>query len=168
MTINDLIPWKRSQKLAVRRPEADSIFQLNNDMNRMFENFFEAPWSLRPFEAFESSLNRFMPSLDMSETDKDIKVTVELPGIDEKDIQLSLDDGVLSISGEKQFEKQEKRDNYHRLERSYGSFSRQVLLPADVDEDAVSAIFKNGVLNITLPKQQAALSESKRIAIKRG
>jgi HSP20 family protein len=168
MTINNLIPWKRSQKLAVRRPEVDSIFQLNDEMNRLFENFFEAPWSLRPFEAFESSLNNFMPSLDMSETGQDIKVTVDLPGLDEKDIQLSLDDGVLTISGEKQSEKQEKRDNYHRLERSYGSFSRQVILPVDVDEDAVSAVFKNGVLNITLPKQQEVLSQSKRIPIKRG
>jgi HSP20 family protein len=167
MTINDLIPWKRSQKLAVRRPEADSIFQFNDDMNRMFENFFETPWSLRPFEAFESGFDSFLPRLDMSETDKDIKVTVELPGTDEKDIQLSLDDNVLTISGEKKSEKQEKSHNFHRMERSYGSFSRQVVLPVDVDENAVSAVFKNGVLNITLPKQQELLSQGKRIPVKR-
>ena len=168
MTLNNLIPWKRSEKLPVRRQEADSFLQLRDEMDRMFENFFESPWSLRPFEAFEANLSGFMPSLDVNETEKDINVTVELPGMEDKDIQLFLDNNVLTISGEKKFEKQEKKNNFHRLERSYGTFSRQVALPCDVDEDHVSASFKNGILNVTLPKQQVNDPQSKRITIKRG
>jgi HSP20 family protein len=168
MTINDLIPWKKSEKLPVRRQEANSIFQLNNDFNRIFESFFENPWSLRPFDAFEANLNDFMPRLDVNETDKEMIVSVELPGMDEKDIQISLEEGVLTISGEKKIEKQEKSHSFHRMERSYGSFTRQVALPVDVDEDAVSATFKNGLLNVTLPKKQLSLSQGKRITVKKG
>ncbi|MCE1251969.1 MAG: Hsp20/alpha crystallin family protein [Anaerolineae bacterium] len=168
MTLNHLIPWKRSEKLPVRRQEADSFLQLRDEMDRMFESFFEPPWSLRPFEPFESNFSGFMPSLDVNETDKDINVTIELPGLEDKDIQLSLENNVLTVSGEKKFEKQEKKNNFHRLERSYGSFSRQVALPCDVDEDRVSAVFKNGILNISLPKLQANSSQNKRIVVKRG
>jgi HSP20 family protein len=168
MTINDLIPWKKSEKLPVRRQEASSIFQLNNDLNRMFESFFENPWSLRPFDAFEANLSGFMPRLDVSETDKEMIVSVELPGLDERDIQISLEEGVLIIGGEKKTEKQEKSHNFHRMERSYGSFTRQVALPVDVDENAVSATFKNGLLNVTLPKKQPSLTQGKRITVKKG
>lgn len=168
MTINDLIPWKRSEKIPVRREDAGSYLQMRDEMNRLFERFFEDPWGLRPFDFAETTLSGFMPRVDVSETDKEIKVTVELPGLDEKDITLSLENDMLSIRGEKKTEKQDKSNNYYHMERSYGSFQRQISLPKAVDEDNIAALFKNGILTVTLPKHQTVEPNGKRIIVKRG
>ena len=104
------------------------------------------------------------PSLDVSETKNNIVVKAEAPGVDPKDIDISLMGDVLTIKGEKRQEKEEKDQNYHRVERSYGVFTRSVRLPQEVQSDKIEASYKNGILKITLPKSEEA--KKKEIKIK--
>jgi HSP20 family protein len=103
------------------------------------------------------------PAVDVSETDKEIVAKAELPGLEPEDVDISLRDDVLTIKGEKKFEEETKKDNFHRIERSYGSFSRQIILPAGVKEDQVKAKFEKGVLTITMLKSKE--SKAKKISI---
>ncbi|RCN55701.1 Hsp20/alpha crystallin family protein [Acidiferrobacter thiooxydans] len=96
------------------------------------------------------------PSLDIQETDKQYRITLEVPGVEEKDIQLTLEDDVLYIRGEKRQEQEHKDAQYHRIERSYGSFQRALNVPADADQDTFKASFKNGVLTVTIDKRAQA------------
>jgi HSP20 family protein len=168
MTMLDLIPWKRSEKTPARREEMDPFLRLRDQMNQLFDGFFDDPWSLHPFETFDSNYSAFMPRLEMTETDADVKVSVELPGMDEKDVQVSLENQVLTISGEKKSESKDKGEGYFRSERTYGMFRRQLTLPEGVNEDDVNAVFKNGVLSVTFPKRQVVNAAAKKISIKRG
>jgi HSP20 family protein len=102
----------------------------------------------------------------VSETDKEIKVSAELPGMDEKDIDVSLTRDSLTIKGEKKQETEDKGEDYYRMERSYGSFTRSIPLPIEVDTDKVQATFKKGVLEITLPKTARAIQETRKIPVK--
>jgi len=113
------------------------------------EDFWQRPLKSHgkfPFEADD------FPAIDVSEDDKAVKVTAELPGLGPDDIDVSILQNRLTIKGEKKFEDEEKSENYHRIERSYGSFQRSVILPANVDESKVEANYKNGVLQLTMPK----------------
>lgn len=103
------------------------------------------------------------PAVDISEADDVVEVKAELPGMDPKDIDVSLDHGVLTIKGEKRFEDEEKKGDYHRIERSYGSFARSFQLPHEVDEKQIKAEYKDGVLSLRLPKAPSA--KPKRITI---
>ena len=107
------------------------------------------------------------PRIDVKETDKEILIAAELPGTNEKDISLTLQNGVLTIQGEKKVEYDEEKENYHVMERSYGSFPRSLRLPDTVDEDKVEARFENGVLKVSLPKRAEALGAQRRIDIKK-
>lgn len=137
------------------------------DIDREFEAFLNdfGRLSLSPGAEFDQV---FKPSLDVSETEQAIKVSVELPGLAEQDIQVSLANDVLTISGEKKAEQEEKGENYHRVERSYGAFRRSIAVPAEVEADQVEATFKNGLLTVTLPKSAAAQAEVKKIEVKAG
>jgi HSP20 family protein len=106
----------------------------------------------------------WMPVFDMSETEKELIVNVEVPGMDSDDIDLTLSDGCLTISGEKKHEEKEEKEDYHRTERRYGAFCRNIALPAHVDPDKIDATYKDGVLRITLPKTESA--QTKKIEIK--
>jgi HSP20 family protein len=152
MAIKDLIPWRRREsKVPVRREEEEPLDLFQQDMNRLFDEFFQG-FGLAPFPATGEMWDAFTPRVDVVESDDELKVSAELPGIDEKDIDVSLSRDVLTISGEKK-EKQEYRGEYYfRTERSYGSFQRSIPLPCNVDTGKVEAIFDNGVLTITLPK----------------
>ena len=108
------------------------------------------------------------PHMDVKETDKEIVVETELPGIDEKDVSLALKDGVLTIRGEKKHEHDEEKENYRVMERRYGSFQRSLRLPDTVDEDKVEASFNNGVLKVSLPKRPEAIGKQRTIPIKKG
>jgi HSP20 family protein len=146
--IKDFLPSLRKQSLASGRPA--SIADL-------MEEFWREPSVI--FSPFSSSMSMgaaAYPALDVSETDKEIVAKAELPGMDPKDVEVTLRDNVLTIKGEKKFEGEEKKDNYHRIERSYGSFQRSISLPASVKEDAVKAKFDKGVLTITMGKQEEA------------
>jgi HSP20 family protein len=144
----------------------DPFFRLQHEMNRLFDSAFSSfglPSLGREFDEFRS------PQVDIRETDNAIEVEAELPGVDEKDLDVQLRDNLLTIRGEKKFERKDEKDgDYRVMERSYGSFSRSMTLPYAVNPDAVEAVFKNGVLKLTLPKPADAQNQTKRIAIKRG
>jgi len=106
----------------------------------------------------------FMPALDVSETENSLIVKAEVPGMEQKDIDINLSDGLLTITGEKKHEKEDKEENYHCVERHYGRFTRTMRVPFDVETDKVDATYKDGVLKITLPKSETA--KPKKIEIK--
>jgi len=108
------------------------------------------------------------PRADMSESDGEYEVTVELPGLDEKDIELTITDRALVLKGEKKAEKETNEKDYHFTERSFGSVRRQFALPSDVDRDAMKANFAKGVLKVTLPKTKEAKSQTRRIEVNSG
>jgi len=126
------------------------IATLRQEMDRLFDRFFE-PWR----EEFPA-LGEWGPQLDVSETKDALVVKAEVPGLDPKEIQILLEEQLLTIKGEKRQEKEEKDERYHRVERSYGAFARAIRLPVTVDAEKVTATFKNGLLTIKLPKTPAA------------
>ena len=126
MTLKSLIPVGGERGLA--RPTSNPFSALQQEIDRLFEGF------TRNFSGFPS--REVMPSMDLSETDKEIEITAELPGLEEKDIQLNVADNVLTIRGEKKNEREETKEDYHLIERSYGSFTRAVQLPEGVNATA--------------------------------
>ncbi|MFQ5687569.1 MAG: Hsp20/alpha crystallin family protein [Candidatus Scalindua sp.] len=126
----------------------------HDDMNRMLENFWDKNFSGMGWS----------PDVDIAETDKDIIIKAEIPGVDPKDIDISIMDNTLTIKGEKKEEKEDKGKSYHRVERSYGSFTRRIPLPAHVKTDEVEAKDHHGILEITLPKMEKA--KAKKITVK--
>jgi HSP20 family protein len=142
------------------------LLTFQQEMNRLFDDFFGRS-GLEPFGGWGEGWGLFSPRVDVAETDREVVVSAELPGLDDEDIDVSLSRGMLTISGEKKQEKEKKGRNYYRVERSYGSFQRSVPLPSEVDTGKVDAVFRKGVLTITLPKTAEAKAR-KRIAIKKG
>jgi HSP20 family protein len=118
-----------------------------------------------PFRRAEAAF-RTMPAVDVAETDQAYEIKAELPGLDEKNIEVKVANGVLSIKGEKQEEKEEREKDYYRRERSFGSFERSFQLPDDIEADKIEATFKNGVLSVTLPKSAEARQQAKKIEVK--
>jgi len=153
-------------QLDVRREWEYPFGAFQREMNKLFDDFFGG-FDLSPWAPVEKRLSTpFTPHIDVSETDKEIKVSAELPGMDEKDIDVSLTRDTLTIKGEKKQEAEDKGEGYYRMERSYGSFTRSIPLPIEVDTDKVQATFKKGVLEITLPKTARAIQETKKIPVK--
>lgn len=124
------------------------IPSLQREMEKAWADMVE-PWSF-----VQSSVS--MPSIDLAETESEVVVKADLPGMSDKEIEVTISDNVLSIKGEKRAEKEEKGKRFHRVERSYGSFFRSVALPAHVDQEKASAKFENGVLEIKIPKSEEA------------
>jgi HSP20 family protein len=152
----------RSLHDAAEGRSVDPFFRLQHQMNRLFDDAF-LPFSDggRSFEA--------TPRVDLCETDEALEAKVELPGVAEKDINVEIVDNVLSIRGEKRSErKEDDRAGFYFLERTFGSFQRSIPLPVEIDPDRVSAVFRDGVLTLTLAKLPEAKSRKKRIAIQRG
>jgi HSP20 family protein len=164
MGLKDLIPWNNGgREVSIHRgTDANPVFTLHREMNRMFDDVFRG-FDLAPFGSSRGLSGLGWPQIDIDETDKEVLITAELPGLDEKDVSLEIADGVLSISGEKKTESADKARRFS--ERYYGRFERRIPLE-DVDEDKVSASFKNGVLTITMPKPAEA-KNVRRIAINR-
>ena len=123
---------------------------LREEMERVFDRFFEPRW-----DEFEMA-GAWAPKLDFSETKDAFMVKAEIPGVEQKDLSVSLQDQMLTIKGEKHKEKEEKDEKYHRVERSWGGFTRTIALPAGVDTEKLNATFKDGVLMVRLPKTPAA------------
>ena len=166
MAIRDLLPvsWSR-RRIPVRRESSENPFYtLQREINRLFDTFF-GEFTPAPLE---ESFGTFYPRVDVKETNKEIKVIAELPGLDEKDIDITLQDDVLLLRGEKREEKHEEGEYFYHLERSYGSFYREIPLPTEVDTDRVEATFKKGVLTIRLPKKAEAERRAKKIPVKTG
>ncbi len=138
-----LMPRLREKSLATRQPS--SIADL-------MEDFWREPFSALP--ALFKDVG--FPAVDVSEDEKTVTVKAELPGLDVKDVEITIHNDTLVLKGEKKFEEEEKKDNYHRIERSYGSFSRSIPLPCQVKEAETKAKFDKGILTITMPKDEAA------------
>lgn len=161
MDVKSLIPWSRNRNTpAVCYGEEPSPFlALHREMNRLFDDFFRG-FDLPLSSRFGWSAG--WPNVEVSESEKDIKVVAELPGLTEKDVDVTLHDGVLTLKGEK---KQES-DGAIYSERWHGSFERSIQLGPDIDPDQVTASFKNGVLTVTLTKRPEAESRIKRIPVR--
>jgi HSP20 family protein len=154
-----LMPWRK------KTAEQDPFAAMRQEMDKIFERFGSG-FELAPFEG--KAIAEWSPKVNVSETEKEVLVTAELPGIEEKDVEVTLDNGVLAIKGEKKAEKEEKNKNYHRIERSYGSFVRSIALPHEVEEEKVEATFKNGVLTVKLPKTPAGGQEDRHQGLLNG
>lgn len=136
------------------------------EMDDLFDGFFgRDPWRWEPFGE-RGEAGRLMAPVDFKETDGAYTLQAELPGMSEKDIELELHDGVLTLKGEKKSERSEKKDDYHLSERSFGSFRRSIRVPDSVQEDKIAADFKNGVLTVSLPKSKEARKKARKISIK--
>lgn len=162
MALRDLTPW-RSQSLREKLLEDNPFAAMHNEMDRLLTNFFdEDRWPAL------AKGGRMVVRWDVSETDEAVNITADLPGLTEKDIDVTIADGILTIKGERkeEEEKEDKKKHYHRIERSYGAFERAMSLPTDVDESKISASFKNGVLELTLPKKPEAKKKTKKIQVK--
>ena len=166
--VRDLIPWGREE--GNRTPtvfgdgDRDPFLSLHREVNRLFDDVFRGFDSRLPSMIRFSSFGGNWPSVEISDEEREIRITAEVPGMEEKDIEVLLDDGVLTLKGEK---RSETEDNYRQFsERYYGRFERRIPLGYDVEEDNVSAAFKNGLLTVTLPKTAKAQSQAKRIEIK--
>jgi HSP20 family protein len=166
MADRELTPRRRGNEgSTLARWEADPIFNLRHKMARMFEDLER----LTGFEAFEGAAlpsHTFLPALDMSETNDQVRVTAELPGLNKEDVEISVEGDSLMLSGEKKEEKEQREGGYHRSERYYGAFTRRVLLPCQVNFDKAEATFKNGVLTVMLPKTEEAKHKRRKIEIK--
>jgi HSP20 family protein len=159
MTIRDLIPWNRSRDVAVRRGEEFNPFlTLHREMNRLFDDVSRG-FDLAPFGSDRAA---GWPNIEVSDGDKELKVIAELPGLDEKDVEVELANGVLAITGERKTETEDKDRLFS--ERYYGRFERRIPVD-DIEADKVAASFKNGVLTVILPKSAKAQEKVKRIAI---
>lgn len=148
------------------RSHADPFESMRREMDRVLDNFLGRRWMDTP-TLLSSRLGTEMvsPSIDVRESPTEISIEAELPGMAEEDVDISLSDGVLTIKGEKKSEREEKEDDYHLTERSYGRFQRSFRMPNTVDEDQVQAKLENGVLHLTLPKRPEAVKAEKKIPI---
>jgi HSP20 family protein len=139
------------------------FYSLQREMNKLFEDFRHG-FGFFPHTPFEP-ITEFHAKVEVKENEKEILVTAEVPGVDMKDIDISLRPDAIAIQGEKHQEKEEKEKGYYRMERSYGSFYRLIPLPCGVDRDNVKATLKDGVLKISLPKTKEALQTEKKIPV---
>lgn len=144
----------------------DPFQAFRGEIDRLFDNFLVGMPALSNLRQTFPAEQILTPALDVKETEKELVVKADLPGIDEKDVNLTINDGVLTLRGEKKSEKKDERENYHLVERSYGSFQRSIRLPESIDEDKVAANFDKGVLTVTLPKRPEMVKAQKKIEIK--
>lgn len=155
MVLCKLKPSRNRNTLRLRS-NFDPFAQMGLRMNSLMDDFFGG---------FDTQLADYSPRTDVIEDEKQFEVACELPGLEEKDISVSLTDEVLTIEGEKKFENEEKEKGYHHIERRYGSFKRVIPFGNEIDSENVKADFKNGVLKITLPKITEQKPETKKIPV---
>jgi HSP20 family protein len=172
--VSTKIPVKDETKGTTPAPRAEvPMVSLRREIDRLFDSFERGLWSwpfgrsvfdVAPYAGREVSVAT--PSVDVVEKDAAYEITAELPGMDEKNIEVKLANGTLSIRGEKKEEKEETQQDYYLSERRYGSFERRFGVPENVNADKIEAAFKNGVLTVVLPKTVAAKQDEKKIAVK--
>ena len=138
------------------------------EMDRVFDSFLGHGSVRFPWLAGAENNDAVMPSIDVRESETEFVVEAELPGMDEKDVSVTLNNGVLTLKGEKKSEREEKKNDYHLTERSYGSFQRSFEVADTIDADKVKAGFERGVLKVTLPKRPEAVKAEMRIPIGKG
>jgi HSP20 family protein len=163
MDFKSLMPFGASRTPA-SAPASDPFQAMRREMERIFDTFTQgSPW---PVGLGGSGF--LSPKINVAETDKGLEVSADLPGIDEKDIEVQLDQGILSLKAEHKSEKEEadEKKHYHLVERSYGTFLRRIAVPFEADADKVEATFEKGVLKIVVPRSAAAGKQVRKIAIK--
>lgn len=157
----------QSGNVTVRNDESRSFWHplqsLQSDIDRLFNQFTPRFWAE---QGAGNGVSNFLATMDVAETGDSFNVSIDVPGMTDKDIEITLSDGVLQIKGERKSEREEKKADYHLIERSFGSFNRRLQLPCDVDEANVKASVVKGVLNIQLPKSAKAKSAERKIPIK--
>ncbi len=136
---------------------------LTERMNRLFDEMWGRP--LRRTGEEEAMIGAWMPAVDVLETKDGLQITAELPGIDPKDVDVTIENGVLTIRGERNFEKAAEGETYHRVERVYGTFERSFTLPSSLNAEKIEARFKNGVLTLTIPKREEAKPKPIKIQV---
>lgn len=170
MSLLNLIPWKNQKKqIATNYNSPDSTLDIQRNMNRIFDNFFNTSLELSPmFNLWDGQPEGFTPQLDVIRTEKEYRIEVEMPGIKEEDIEITLEQDRINIQGEKKAEKVEKGASFYRSERVFGAFQRSFPLPQDVDPEKIKAAFKNGILTLTLPRHKELKDSGKHIPILKG
>ena len=148
----------------VRWEPVRELTSLQNEMNRLFNTFFDTPGT--GGNGNGGSLRRWIPAMDLVETDDHFVLKADLPGLDESDVNIEVEDNVLTVSGERKAEHEDNREGYVRVERAYGSFRRSLTLPDGVDAEAVSASFEKGVLQVSIPKPEQR--KPRKVAIQVG
>lgn len=162
MVVRHLIPHRDK---GISQKRRDPFSALQQEIDDLFENFGRGSW-LSPITSQETAVD-FVPRIDVVDDEKEVRVTAELPGMDEKDIEVELTDNLLTIKGEKKREEEEKRKGFYRLERSYGSFHREIPLAEGViDTETPEASFKKGVLTVRLAKKAEAQQGARKIPVK--
>lgn len=165
MRIHDLIPWAQRERAPGPTGGLDMpMMALQREINRVFDDVWGA--TDRPFGFFGGGRGLTRAAADMVETEKAVEISIELPGLEEKDIDVSVTHDALTIKGEKKVERQEEKTGYYVAERSYGSVYRSIPLPAGVDVDNIQATVKNGVLTVSLPKTAEAQSDVHKVEVK--
>jgi HSP20 family protein len=149
----------------VRWEPVRELTSLQNDMNRLFNTFFDAP-STGAGTGNGGALRRWLPPMDLVETDEHFVLRADLPGLSEEDVQIELEDNVLTVAGERKAEHEEKREGYYRIERAFGQFRRSLTLPDGVDAEGIAARFDKGVLEVRVPKPEQR--RPRRVAIQVG
>jgi HSP20 family protein len=165
MQIKDLIPWARKGETPEGKAgEPNPVAALQREMNQVFENF----WSRfgKPFGGLDWPWGQSEAKSDVVQTDNAVEISIELPGMEMKDIEVSVADDMLTVKGEKRIERQEEKKGYYLSERSYGAIYRAIPLPPGVDGGKAEASFKNGVLTIRLPQTPEAQAKVRRIEVK--
>jgi HSP20 family protein len=185
MNIKKWIPWNWFNKeeedagtsVTLQRSSTDdqlpalsgSLARFHQEIDRLFDQAFRgfdmSPFGLNRTLASSMSNGMLRPTLDLGATDPAYTVSVEVPGVDKKDVKVKIANDTLTILGEKRQETEEKEKNYYRMERSYGSFQRVLSLPEDADPEGVAATFKNGVLTVTMPRKAAPQAHVQQIEI---
>jgi HSP20 family protein len=165
------VPVRHGEKEKAYLPERqyEPVMQLHREIDHLFDHFFRgfalpALGSAKSFLPFDESV-LFKPQVDLSASDKEYLLTVEIPGVNENDVSVDVSGNTMTIRGEKKQEKEEKEKDYYRIERRYGAFQRILSLPEDVDQNGIKANFKNGVLSVTMPRKVLPASEVKQIEI---
>jgi HSP20 family protein len=143
----------------------DPFAEMRSEMDRLFDNFLGRGFFGRSGLPTVQAPTVAAPDVDIRENDKELVIEAEMPGLDEKDINVSLRDGVLTLKGEKKSQREEKKDTYHVMERNYGAFQRSFQLPETIDEERINASFDKGVLRIAIPKRPEAVKAERKIPI---
>jgi len=169
MNVKSMIPWRKATPV-VR--ENGDLLDLSRGFDRVFDDLFRSfatPWGLTPFFADRPGLGElagFTPRVDVTVDENEVRVSAELPGLDEKEVDVQLSDDVLTLRGERRREEERDDEGWSHVERSYGAFERTIPLPCEVVADRAEAIFEKGVLSIRLPKSERAKATSRRIPIR--
>src|SRR5690348_3918258 len=151
LNMNTIMRWQRFRNLS----------SLQEQVNRLFESNF-------PSRGSESTLTAWAPAVDVYETENELVIKADLPDVSDKDLDVRVENNMLTIHGERKFEQKVKEENYLRMERSYGSFTRSFSLPKSVNTEAIKAEYKDGVLNITLPKRAESKPKQVKVAVSNG